>query len=395
MISLYLTTVLLIVLTGSITFGYDEYTDSMPNWEERAALVLTNACRMAPVAYRDRHIGNNSILLPENYPAVPPLYRGHALSESTRSYSIRMATECGLTHTCNGESFQSRLESFYGSGGYIGENIATGYRTPQQVVAGWLIDGQSAEDAAADKSGYDGHRSNIMNKKFREIGCGYVLSGSGRSAKPYWCQDFGSKTNPHTYHPVPAAAHFFFTNGEITFLANVYDTTESLTSVALLLENNRFPMTLDMGTGFAGTYMVTQPETSACRYYRIEIAYNNGSVIYYPETGRLPTTGEGSCTEVATAYAVGHPAGILPRTASLIIVERTSSGFRFIISSRFSKTVRTSLFTCNGILLHTVEWVGQSRVIHYSDVPHTLLIVEHILPDNTRSNERFFCSGGR
>jgi hypothetical protein len=392
----FITAVLLIILTGSLTFGYDEYTDSMPNWEERTVLVLTNACRMAPVAYRDRHIGGSSILLPENYPAVPPLYRGRALSESARSYSLRMATECGLTHTCNGESFQSRLESFYGSGGYIGENIASGYRTPQQVVAGWIIDGQSADEAAADKSGSDGHRSNIMNRRFRETGCGYMFTGSGHSAKPYWCQDFGSKPNPYSYHPVPAATHVFFTNGEIAFLANVYDTTESLSSVSLLLENNRFPMTPDMGTEFAGTYTVSRPEASACRHYRIEVTRNDGSLIYYPETGSLPTTGEGSCTEVATTYAVGHSAGdILSHTASLITVKKASSGFRFAISSRLKKTVRTSLFTCSGILLHAVEWTGQSRIINYTDVPNAVFVVRHVLSDGTIRNERIFSLGNR
>ena len=51
--------------------GYGEKVDSLLLWQERAVAVLTNACRMAPVTFRDRYIGNSTILLPENYPAVP------------------------------------------------------------------------------------------------------------------------------------------------------------------------------------------------------------------------------------------------------------------------------------------------------------------------------------
>ena len=51
-----------------------------------------------------------------------------------------------------------------------GENIAMGYRTPQSVVDGWMNS--------------PGHRANILNASFTEIGVGYVESGS------YWTQMF-------------------------------------------------------------------------------------------------------------------------------------------------------------------------------------------------------------
>jgi len=51
-----------------------------------------------------------------------------------------------------------------------GENIAKGYATPQAVVDGWM---NSA-----------GHRANILNASFKEIGVGYVSSGN------YWTQMF-------------------------------------------------------------------------------------------------------------------------------------------------------------------------------------------------------------
>lgn len=51
-----------------------------------------------------------------------------------------------------------------------GENIAMGYRTPQQVVDGWMNS--------------TGHRANILNSNFKEIGVGYVEEGH------YWSQMF-------------------------------------------------------------------------------------------------------------------------------------------------------------------------------------------------------------
>ena len=51
-----------------------------------------------------------------------------------------------------------------------GENIAMGYRTPQSVVEGWMNS--------------PGHRANILNAGFTQIGMGYVESGN------YWTQMF-------------------------------------------------------------------------------------------------------------------------------------------------------------------------------------------------------------
>lgn len=51
-----------------------------------------------------------------------------------------------------------------------GENIAMGYATPQAVVNAWM---NSA-----------GHRANILNASYTQIGVGYVASGN------YWTQEF-------------------------------------------------------------------------------------------------------------------------------------------------------------------------------------------------------------
>jgi len=54
-----------------------------------------------------------------------------------------------------------------------GENIAMGQQTPQAVMTGWMNS--------------SGHRANILNSSFTEIGVGYVTAGNGQT---YWVQEF-------------------------------------------------------------------------------------------------------------------------------------------------------------------------------------------------------------
>ena len=51
-----------------------------------------------------------------------------------------------------------------------GENIAKGYASPQAVVNGWMNS--------------SGHRANILNVSYTQIGIGYVAQGN------YWTQMF-------------------------------------------------------------------------------------------------------------------------------------------------------------------------------------------------------------
>lgn len=56
-----------------------------------------------------------------------------------------------------------------------GENIAYGQRTPAAVMSAWMNS--------------SGHRANILNCKFRNIGVGVTL----KSGTPYWTQNFGTR----------------------------------------------------------------------------------------------------------------------------------------------------------------------------------------------------------
>jgi uncharacterized protein YkwD len=62
-----------------------------------------------------------------------------------------------------------------------GENIAYGYRTPQDVMNAWLNS--------------PGHRANIENASYRAIGIGAAVTPGG---VVYWTQDFGSLVDAAT-----------------------------------------------------------------------------------------------------------------------------------------------------------------------------------------------------
>jgi uncharacterized protein YkwD len=64
-----------------------------------------------------------------------------------------------------------RFEHSSYPGGTWGENIAKGYGSAASVVAGWM--------------GSPGHRANILNPAYTQMGIGYVAAGN------YWCQQFG------------------------------------------------------------------------------------------------------------------------------------------------------------------------------------------------------------
>lgn len=72
----------------------------------------------------------------------------------------------------DGTSFSSLVSRH---GRRIGENIAGGYQTPEDVVDGWMHS--------------DGHRKNILHPDFTELGVGYAYEENSQY-KHYWVQIF-------------------------------------------------------------------------------------------------------------------------------------------------------------------------------------------------------------
>lgn len=93
------------------------------------------------------------------------------LSRVARYKSMDMHDRAYFSHTSPtyGSPF-AMMKSFGISYKTAGENIARGYRTPAEVVDGWMNS--------------SGHRANILNSSYTHIGVGYVADGS------YWTQMF-------------------------------------------------------------------------------------------------------------------------------------------------------------------------------------------------------------
>jgi hypothetical protein len=349
-----------VLLCVSTALCYGENPDTLLNWQERAVAVLTNACRMTPTAYRDRFIDNSEILLPQKYPAVPPVYWNRELNAASRFHAVEMALDCGMQHeSCNGDLFNVRIRKFYTKSGYIGENIASGYSTPQVAFNAWLIDGPSAQSAAPDGNG-DGHRANIMSPRYKEVGCGYYSIGTDRNTKPYWCQDFGGGKSDATYHPVSAASHLYLTRNQITFMATIHDTAGVVSARTLLLGDERIPLELSMGSETAGTWEVSVPVTASCRQYAVEVAFTDGHTMRYPEKGTLVTVGEGSCTETS-----GSKTSFQERPAAAsqtIAMVPRGDRLEFRAGHLGHQTLHTELIDCRGKVYFSKTWTASSGV---------------------------------
>ncbi len=111
---------------------------------------------------------------------LPPLRHEATLDKSSTWLAQDMADNNYFEHTDRlGRSIGRRMTAFgYESWSMVGENIAAGCKSPEDVVQAWM---QSP-----------GHRENILRPDFNEIGIGFVQS----SKNPYhyfWVQDFGKR----------------------------------------------------------------------------------------------------------------------------------------------------------------------------------------------------------
>jgi len=102
---------------------------------------------------------------------LPPLTANWELSRVARYKSQDMADNRYFSHTSPtyGTPFQM-IRAFGISFRTAGENIAYGQKTPQTVVNAWMNS--------------SGHRANILNGSYTQIGVGYVANGN------YWTQMF-------------------------------------------------------------------------------------------------------------------------------------------------------------------------------------------------------------
>ncbi|MFD9357533.1 CAP domain-containing protein [Streptomyces sp. NPDC060031] len=95
------------------------------------------------------------------------------LTKAAQDHSEDMAAHGNMSHTgSDGSDPGGRITRAGYAWGTYGENVAYGYGTPEKVMEGWMNS--------------PGHRENILNCSFKEIGIGLAQPNH------YWTQDFGA-----------------------------------------------------------------------------------------------------------------------------------------------------------------------------------------------------------
>ena len=105
---------------------------------------------------------------------LAPLKANWELSRVARYKSLDMAEKNYFSHTSPTYGSPFKMMTDFGLTYYsAGENIAMGQKTPADVMKGWMNS--------------SGHRANILNSSYTEIGVGLAINKNGQN---YWTQMF-------------------------------------------------------------------------------------------------------------------------------------------------------------------------------------------------------------
>ncbi len=114
-----------------------------------------------------------------NRAGCPALRLNAQLNSAAQRHSDDMARNNFFSHTgFDGSSPWDRIHDVGYDFTGAAENAAAGQRTPQEVVEAWYNS--------------EGHRANMLNCSYREIGVGYAYNASARYGR-YWTQVFGRR----------------------------------------------------------------------------------------------------------------------------------------------------------------------------------------------------------
>lgn len=112
------------------------------------------------------------------YPAVGALSWNTRLANAAQGHSTDMANNNYFAHEgLNGSTIGTRASAAGYNYRVVGENIAAGYNSIDEVITGWINS--------------PGHCANMMNASFKEYGMA-CASNPNSTYKTYWTQEFGA-----------------------------------------------------------------------------------------------------------------------------------------------------------------------------------------------------------
>lgn len=133
----------------------------------------------APSAFTSEVLRLTNLFRQQN--GLQPLTLNSKLTAAAQTHSQNMGNLDFFSHTgADGSSSSQRVSASGYTWSAAGENIAAGYTTPDAVVNGWINS--------------PGHRANILNANYRDIGIGYfyLAKDTGNvNWQSYWTQKFG------------------------------------------------------------------------------------------------------------------------------------------------------------------------------------------------------------
>jgi uncharacterized protein YkwD len=104
-----------------------------------------------------------------------PLTLATPLNSAAQAHAQDLANHQRLSHSgSNGSTLRSRIDATGYNWRAIGENVAMGQPTAAEVMRGWMNS--------------PGHRQNLLNPTFTELGLGLAEAGGRR----YWVQVFAT-----------------------------------------------------------------------------------------------------------------------------------------------------------------------------------------------------------
>lgn len=108
---------------------------------------------------------------------TPPLRFNRQLAEAARGHARNMARQGILNHTLDDRTFDKRIDATGYQLSAAGENISNA-RSAAEAMTGWM--------------GSPGHRANILNGEFQEVGIGVATGTAGES---YWAVVFAKRVD--------------------------------------------------------------------------------------------------------------------------------------------------------------------------------------------------------
>lgn len=109
---------------------------------------------------------------------IGALQFSYQLGQSAQSYAEELATQNFFSHTGkDGSTLRSRIDAVGYQHAAAGENLAAGQSVARSVFQGWMES--------------DGHRANLLQADFTEVGFGWFDATGSSDYGRYWVQHFG------------------------------------------------------------------------------------------------------------------------------------------------------------------------------------------------------------